>query len=138
MQDYSYENDLCLVMQRLNRRISRAANQALKNTDLTIEQVTLLSVLGSRPSMRAADLSQELELGPSTVSTNIRPLLRRGLIATTDDPDDRRARMLSLTGVGTEALRTAQGILGDMSPCSALEMSEDVRALSRNMNRIFR
>lgn len=138
MQDDSFENDLCLVVQRLNRRISRAANQALKNTELTIEQVTLLSVLGSRPSMRAADLGQEIELGPSTVSMNIRHLLKRGLIVITDDPHDRRVRMLSLTGVGTEALRTAQGILADMSPCSALEMSEDVRALSRNVNRIFR
>lgn len=138
MQNDVFENDLCLVVQRLNRRISRAANQALKTTDLTIEQVTLLSVLSSRSSMRAADLCQELELGPSTVSMNIRPLLKRGLIVITDDPNDRRARMLSLTGVGTEALHTAQGILAGMSRCSALELSEDVRALSRHMNRIFR
>ncbi|MGV2114385.1 MarR family winged helix-turn-helix transcriptional regulator [Agrobacterium salinitolerans] len=84
MPDHAFEHDLCLVVQRLNRRLSRGANQALKNASLTIEQVTLMSVLGGRPSMRAAELCEKLELGASTVSMNVRPLIKRGLIVSQD------------------------------------------------------
>lgn len=140
MQACDTEMDLCFVVQRLNRRIARAANQALKDLDLTIEQVTLLSVLGGRSSMRAGQLSEALGLDTSTISINIRPLLKRGLLHAVDDPHDGRARMLSLTVDGTDALQIAYAMLAELQSgrCSTGEDPVAPQLLSRTLARLYR
>jgi len=140
MQACDTETDLCLVVQRLNRRVARAANQALKDLDLTIEQVTLLSVLGGRPSMRAGQLSEALGLDTSTISINTRPLLKRGLLHAVDDPRDGRARMLSLTVDGTDAPQIACATLAELQSgrCSTGEHLVAPPLLSRTLDRLLR
>lgn len=140
MQACDTETDLCLVVQRRNRRVERTANQALKDLDLTIEQVTLLSVLGGRPSMRAGQLSEALGLDTSTISINIRPLLKRGLLHAVDDPRDGRARMLSLTVDGTDALQIACATLAELQSgrCSTGEDLVAPPLLSRTLDRLLR
>ena len=43
----------------------------------------------------------------TTVTANLKPLQRRGLVAVAADPDDRRSRVLALTKAGQKVLAAA-------------------------------
>jgi DNA-binding MarR family transcriptional regulator len=99
--------DLCFVLQRTHRVISRRADTALRATGLTGEQSLLLAAIAEASSPRAADLAQVLGLVPSTVAANLKPLVRQNWVIVLVDVDDRRARRLFLTDSGSERLKMA-------------------------------
>jgi DNA-binding MarR family transcriptional regulator len=66
--------------------------------------VPLLHVLARTDTIRLSDLAQRMRLDASTVSRHARQLEERGLIARTDDPDDRRAARVAITSPGREVL----------------------------------
>lgn len=97
-------NDLCFVLQRANRIISRGADSALRATGLTAEQTLLLAAIAEAGSPRAADLSRSLGIDASTIAANLKPLMRQELVFAPVDITDRRARRLFLTVAGSERL----------------------------------
>jgi DNA-binding MarR family transcriptional regulator len=64
----------------------------------------LLYVIGEREPVRAADLAQCTGLDASTISRHIKASIDAGLIDQTPDPDDARARLLSLSPTGHDLL----------------------------------
>ena len=48
-----------------------------------------------------------LAMDRTTLTANLKPLERRGLVTTAIDPDDRRGRLVSLTRAGRTLLRSA-------------------------------
>lgn len=125
MLNYDMEEDLCFIVQRLNRQLSRRIDQALKSIQLTGEQVTLLAALNAARSARAKDLFGMLGLHASTISANIQPLLNRCLVSVTADPADRRAKTLSLTADGAGQLKTAGSILAELQSKCLPEFSAE-------------
>nr|WP_299496323.1 MarR family winged helix-turn-helix transcriptional regulator [uncultured Rhizobium sp.] len=105
------EKDLCFVLMRFSRRLSRRVNFALRGLELTGEQVAMLDAIEAMPLPRGTDVRVALGLDPSTVSANLKPLLRQGLIVTFEDPVDHRARRLQLSPEGRRRLRLAREIL---------------------------
>ena len=53
-------------------------------------------------------LADRLVMDPTTLTRNLRPLARDGLLTLEPDPDDRRSRSLRLTAKGREALQAAR------------------------------
>ena len=100
-------NDLCFVVQRANRIISRGSDTALRSTGLTTEQTLLLSAIAQAGSVRAAELSRDLVVDATTITANLKPLIREGWICTSVDVNDGRARRISLTKAGIERLEMA-------------------------------
>lgn len=98
------DNDLCFVLQRASRIISRGADDALRSTGLTVEQTILLLAIGQAGSVRAVELSRDLVTDPSTITANLKPLLREGLICKSADANDGRAKHISLTEAGSARL----------------------------------
>lgn len=96
--------DLCFVLQRANRVISRGADSALRATGLTVEQTLLLAAIAEAGSPRAGDLSRALGVDASTMAANLKPLVRQQWVSAEADVVDRRARKLCLTKTGTELL----------------------------------
>ena len=120
------EGDICFLAQRLNRKISRQVEHELKGLGLSSEQATLMSAVGASPSLRVKDLAEILHLDSSTISANLKPLLRRGIISVTADPTDRRARNLALTREGTYLLGAANRILDQLQAKCIARLPRDL------------
>src|ERR1700759_1167054 len=101
---------LCLHVQRAARALARRFDEALRPVGLTQGQFSLLTSLNrpEPPTMGAgADL---LALDRTTLTPNLKPLERRGLVQVTVDPHDRRSRRLILTAAGQTLLTAAAPI----------------------------
>jgi DNA-binding MarR family transcriptional regulator len=70
--------------------------------DVTLPQFRTLVVLVSRGPQRVVDLAQELTVASSTAVRMCNRLVRRGLVAREERPEDRRAAWITLTGAGRD------------------------------------
>lgn len=98
---------LCLHTQRAARRLARRFDEALRPFGLTHGQFSMMNGLNrpSPPLMR--DVAALLAMDRTTLTAALKPLERRGLVAVTADPADRRGRRIALTPAGMAALARA-------------------------------
>jgi DNA-binding MarR family transcriptional regulator len=112
---------------RLERSIE-AFNLELKRThSLSGLQAAVLRILGERPSLPLAALRKALILHPATLGQAVDDLRRDGLCTVARDPDDRRARIVSLTDKGREVLAAAPMA----GPVRLRQVTEDPARLER-------
>lgn len=95
-----------LAVRRIARPISRMFGGHLAIAGLRESQYLLLAQLRDGPHC-AADLAHAMEVEPSTLSRNLRPLLHAGLIELAPS-NDARSRPLQLTARGVQQQRNAQ------------------------------
>jgi DNA-binding MarR family transcriptional regulator len=95
---------LCLHLQRAARAVGRRFDEALRPLKLTNGQYSLLVSLNRPRPPRLGDVAYLLAMDRTTLTANLKPLERRGLLTVAPDPRDRRSRRLSLTDAGRELL----------------------------------
>src|SRR5215471_1834082 len=71
--------------------------QVLRPVGLTSGQFSLLMSLNRPAAPTIGSVAQLLAMDRTTLTANLKPLERRGLINVTVDPEDRRGRRLALT-----------------------------------------
>jgi DNA-binding MarR family transcriptional regulator len=101
------DNCLCLHVQRAARALARRFDVALRPLGLTNGQFSLMMSLHRPhpPGMKpVADL---LAMDQTTLTAALKPLERRGWVAISRNPDDKRGRLLSLTEAGKAILSAA-------------------------------
>lgn len=98
---------LCLHLQRAARAIGRRFDEALKPVGLNQGQYSLLISLNRPNAPRLSEVAYLLALDRTTLTANLKPLARRGLLSIIDDRDDKRIRRLVLTNEGRSILRRA-------------------------------
>ena len=98
---------LCLHLQRAARAIGRRFDDALRPVALTHGQYSLLISLNRPGAPRIGDVARLLVMDRTTLTANLKPLERRGLLKIAADPKDRRTRRLHLTGKGRNLLKKA-------------------------------
>lgn len=98
---------LCLHTQRAARAIARRFDDALRPVGLKNGQFSLLVSLNRPEPPTLGAVAQLLAMDRTTLSANLKPLERRGLISVTTDRKDRRARRLALTDEGLALLEQA-------------------------------
>lgn len=98
---------LCLAAQRAARALSRRFDEALRPVGLTSGQFSLLISLNRPNPPSIGSVADLLAMDRTTLTANIKPLARRGLLRVIDDPDDRRVRRLALTADGQALLQHA-------------------------------
>ena len=98
---------LCLHLQRAARAVARRFDELMRPAGLTSGQFSLLMSLNrpEPPTMRA--VAELLAMDRTTLTANLKPLERRGLVRIKTDQDDRRSRRLVLTAKGRAALIAA-------------------------------
>src|SRR5688572_6047594 len=96
---------LCLAAQRAARTLARRFGEALRPAGLTSGQFSLLMALNQPRPPSIGAVAGLLAIDRTTLTANLKPLERRGLVTTATDPDDRRGRRISLTRAGRAALR---------------------------------
>lgn len=98
---------LCLHLQRAARAIARRFDEALRPYGLTNGQFSLLMSLNRPNSPRVGDLAPLLATDRTTLTANLKPLERRGLVEIVVDAEDRRSRLVELTDAGRDLLVAA-------------------------------
>jgi DNA-binding MarR family transcriptional regulator len=101
------DNCLCLHLQRAARAVARHFDELMRPSGLTSGQFSLLMSLNrpEPPTIRA--VAELLAMDRTTLTANLKPLERRGLVRVRIDAADRRSRRLVLTAKGRAALLSA-------------------------------
>jgi DNA-binding MarR family transcriptional regulator len=98
---------LCLHVQRAARALARRFDEVLRPLQLTNGQFSLLMSLNRAEPANMGSISALLAMDRTTLTANLKPLERRGLVQVTIDPTDRRGRRLTLTSAGRDLLSAA-------------------------------
>ena len=106
--DMSTELCDCFVIRAAARHMSQAYDQFLAPTGLRISQFSILSKLERTGPLTITTLAEYMALDRTTLSRNILPLARKGLISVDRNASDGRAKEVHLTNVGAKRLATAR------------------------------
>ncbi|MBF9233182.1 MarR family winged helix-turn-helix transcriptional regulator [Microvirga alba] len=98
---------LCLHVQRAARALARRFDEALRPVGLTNGQFSLLMSLNRPNPASMGSVASLLAMDRTTLTAALKPLERRGLVAVTADPKDRRSRLMTLTPEGRSLLASA-------------------------------
>jgi DNA-binding MarR family transcriptional regulator len=129
---------LCLHLQRAARAVARRFDAALRPLGLTSGQFSLLMSLNRPEAASIGSISALLAMDRTTLTANLKPLERRGLVAVRSDDADKRTRRLSLTAKGSTLLsaavpvwrQTHAEIDGLLRASNAERLRADLRTLS--------
>src|SRR5262245_49422461 len=91
-------------IRQLNRIITRVFDDAMRPLGITVSQFTLLTQIAQQDGITAVDIGHTLDIEKSTLSRNLKRLLKDGHI-TMDPPAGRRGRGLHLTPKGAQAIQ---------------------------------
>jgi DNA-binding MarR family transcriptional regulator len=99
----------CLHSRRTSRVLTRLYDDALRPSGLRMSQVSVLVAVARFGEHRAtiSALAEVLATERTTLTRNIVPLERAGLVRVARDPGDARARILLLTRAGERAIEAA-------------------------------
>ena len=98
---------LCLHVQRAARALARRFDEALRPLDLTQGQFSLLTSLNRPEPPSIGSVAALLAMDRTTLTANLKPLERRGLVKVSIDKEDRRSRRLIITAAGRALLSRA-------------------------------
>jgi len=98
---------LCLHAQRAARALARRFDEALRPFELSSGQFSLLMSLNRPEPPTIGSVAGLLAMDRTTLTANLKPLERRGLLTVSVDPDDRRSRRIALTQAGMSLLARA-------------------------------
>src|SRR6202521_5246016 len=128
---------LCLHLRRAARAVGRRVDAALRPLGLTNGQFSLLMPLNRPEPASIGGVAALLAMDRTTLTANLKPLERRGLVTVSVDDADKRSRRLTLTPPGRALLIAAlpvwehehtaiEGLLTDVDPD---RLRADLRAL---------
>jgi DNA-binding MarR family transcriptional regulator len=98
---------LCLHLQRAARAVARQFDNAFRPLGLTNGQFSLLMSLNRPGPPTIGGVARLLAMDRTTLTADLKPLGRRGLVEVRIDPEDRRSRRLVLTAAGRALLAAA-------------------------------
>ena len=98
---------LCLHTQRAARALARRFDDAFRPLGLSNGQFSLLMSLNRPEPASMGSVAALLAMDRTTLTANLKPLARRGLVKVTVDKEDRRSRRLTLTPAGRALLIAA-------------------------------
>jgi DNA-binding MarR family transcriptional regulator len=98
---------LCLHVQRAARAVARRFDEALRPLALTNGQFSLLMSLNRPEPPSIGSVANLLAMDRTTLTANLKPLERRGLVTVTVDEADKRSRRMALTSAGRSLLAAA-------------------------------
>jgi DNA-binding MarR family transcriptional regulator len=98
---------LCLHVQRAARALARRFDEVLRPLELTQGQFSLLTSLSRPEPPSIGSVAALLAMDRTTLTANLKPLERRGLVKVAIDKEDKRSRRLIITAAGRALLSKA-------------------------------
>ena len=99
----------CLRTRRMSRVLTRLYDELLRGSGVRMSQVAVLVAVAKfgESGAKIGALADVLALERTTLTRNIAPLEREGLVRVARDPGDARARVVLLTRAGERAIEAA-------------------------------
>jgi MarR family 2-MHQ and catechol resistance regulon transcriptional repressor len=94
-----------LVLMKAHRSLERVAVRSIEGLDMCFSDFAVLELLLHKGPQPVNAIGRRVELTSGSITTAIDRLEVRGLVLRRLDPDDRRARVVSLTKQGTVRIR---------------------------------
>jgi DNA-binding MarR family transcriptional regulator len=127
---------LCFAFRQLSRSVSRLYDEELREVGLRTTQLGLLEHIRRSGEVRQRDLAELTTHEETTLTRNLRPLIKVGWVAVRTG-EDRREKWLKVTAAGVRkieearpAWERAQARLEDLLPEGA---TERIMALHREL-----
>ncbi|GAB4351170.1 MAG: MarR family winged helix-turn-helix transcriptional regulator [Gammaproteobacteria bacterium] len=89
----------CAVLRRTARRVTRFYDQALRPVGLRLTQYSVLANIARSEGLSITELAERLEMDRSTLTRNLRPMVRSGWIRI-ESGADKRQRAVVITQAG--------------------------------------
>jgi len=99
-----FSKNLRSFMDIFMHRSMRGWGHFAKNTGLSIQQFSLVMQLHYRGACGISDISQRYEVTNAAASQMADKLVQLGYVARIEDPNDRRAKLLSLSAKGNKLI----------------------------------
>jgi DNA-binding MarR family transcriptional regulator len=129
---------LCFRARRVSRALTRMYDDELRPLGIQATQLTLLNAvaMGGRRGALMSRLAEVLAMDPTTLSRNLRPLEKAGLLRIERSPADRRVRIALLTDAGRQRVEEAlplwqrahDRVVQALGPAAALALREQFDA----------
>lgn len=97
----------CFNLRKAARAVTQLFDDQLRPTGLRATQFTLLMNIQAHEPLQVQELAEVTVTDRTTLSRNLRPLQRDGLVTLTPRPEDRRVREVALTEKGRQTLNEA-------------------------------
>lgn len=125
-------------LRRASRIVTRRYEQALRPVNLSSFQFTTLFALNQAGSLPQAWLADELGMDLSTLTRNLRPLIKRELIEVYIKARDKRIKYATITPKGRDTFEAAlplwkaaqDATLKDLSPAEWDALKKAIRKLA--------
>jgi DNA-binding MarR family transcriptional regulator len=99
----------CLALRQASRHVTQMYDQALAPSGLRTTQYSILQRVHQHGPKTVNELAEQLVMDPSTLTHNLRPLLKEGLVVL-EVGTDRRRRVVVLTPEGKAVHRRARAL----------------------------
>lgn len=128
---------------KLFLRMHRLLDRRMAERGVSFARTKFLLYLSKEGPSRATDIADLLGLAPRTVTEGLDGLERDGLVRRDPDPDDRRAKRVSLTDAGREAIAATEPlrielverIFGSLSDAERASLDTTLARLSDALDR---
>jgi DNA-binding MarR family transcriptional regulator len=99
-------SDECLLShwRELNRVLTGIYEAEMRASGFKSSQLTLLVAVAKAGPVRRTDLGEQLHFDPSTLTRNLRVMLKQGWIEEMPDERDQRSSLLTITSKGRKLL----------------------------------
>jgi DNA-binding MarR family transcriptional regulator len=97
----------CLRLRKAARRVTQLYDRALAPAGITAVQFGLLATVSANDGLSVGELAAFMVMDPTTLTRNLRPLERDGLVRIVPAPGDRRRRAIAATAAGRARFRAA-------------------------------
>lgn len=100
---------LCFRVRRVSRALTRLYDEALRPLEIQATQLTVLNAVAllERRQAPMSEVADVLAMDVTTLSRNLRPLKKAGLVRTERSKADGRVRLVRLTAAGRRTLERA-------------------------------
>ncbi|MFJ8087538.1 MarR family winged helix-turn-helix transcriptional regulator [Lysinibacillus sp. NPDC095746] len=105
---------VCANLRKKTRLVTQFYDNLLQPTGLKVTQYSMLANIDLQQSVSISRLGEILLLDQTTITRNINLLKRNGYVELTRDPQDARAKVITLTDKGVEKLNEAAPIWQDI------------------------
>lgn len=101
---------LCFATQRAARALARRFDDAFRPLGITSGQFSLLMSLNREAPPPLGAVASLMAMDRTTLTANLKPLVKRGYTEVLVDPADKRGRLLKLMPAGMAVLKAATPI----------------------------
>lgn len=105
---------VCANLRKKTRLVTQFYDKLLQPTGLKVTQYSMLANIDLQQAVSISRLGEILLLDQTTITRNINLLKRNGYVDLTRDPQDARAKVITLTDKGVEKLNEAAPIWQDV------------------------